>query len=155
MPFQIEGLDPADFAPLFTLSDSALQRMNARRVVVDAHPGTPCRISLTDAAIGETVLLINYEHQPAHTPFQSRHAIFVRAGIAQARPEVGTVPPSLLTRLISLRGFDVDDMMIAADVVPGHDLAAALAEVFENADVSYVHLHYAKQGCFAARARRA
>jgi hypothetical protein len=34
---------------------------------------------------GESVLLVNYEHQPAHSPFRSRHAIFVREGAEETR----------------------------------------------------------------------
>ena len=51
--FQLEGIPYRPFAPLFALSDQELQKMNARRVIADAQPGYPCRVSLADAAIGE------------------------------------------------------------------------------------------------------
>ncbi|MFV3456565.1 DUF1203 domain-containing protein, partial [Mycobacterium tuberculosis] len=34
--------------------------------------------------IGDAAILLNYEHQPADTPYRSRHAIFVREGAQQA-----------------------------------------------------------------------
>ena len=154
MTFQIQACDPAPFAAFFALTDKALAKRNIRRVTVTAKPGTPCRVSLADAEIGETVLLVNFEHQPAQTPFRSSHAIFVREGVAQAHPAVGCVPEVLLSRLISLRSFDHQDMMIEADVVPGTALGKAIERALSNPAAAYLHLHYAKQGCFAASVRR-
>jgi hypothetical protein len=68
---------------------------------------------------------------------------------------VGEVPTVMLSRLISLRLFGHDDMMVDADVVPGTDLKFAIVQAFANPQVSYLHLHYAKPGCFAASVRRA
>ena len=155
MTFRIEALPPEPFTPLFAITDAELAARRTRRMVVDAHPGTPCRVSLADAQVGETVILTHYTHQPADTPYRASHAIFVRAGAARARPAVGEVPDVLRSRLVSLRMFDAGDMMIAADVVPGTELAAALNDAFAGAAAAYAHLHYAKPGCFAASARRA
>ena len=41
-------------------------------------------------------------------------------------------------------------MMVDADVLDGKGLASPLERAFENAAVDYVHLHFAKPGCFAA-----
>lgn len=155
MSFQIHALAAEPFAALFSLSEEELRRRNIHRSVVGESPGTPCRVSLADADVGETVILLNHAHQPAQSPYKASHAIFVRQGAAQARPAVGTVPEVIRTRLISLRLFDADHMMIDADVVDGSDIAAAISVAFENAEVTYAHLHYAKPGCFAASVTRA
>lgn len=154
MPFQIQACDPALFADYFVMPDEALAKENIHRVTVTAKPGTPCRVSLADAEIGETVILLNFEHQPAQSPFRSNHAIFVREGVARAYPAVGEVPEVMLSRLISLRCFDPADMMIEADVVPGAGVGAAIERAFSDPSVAYIHLHYAKQGCFAASVQR-
>ncbi len=154
MTFQIVGLRPDDFAELFTLCDDQLARCNARRMVVTANPGVPCRVSLADAEVGETVILVNYEHQPSQSPFRSSHAIFIREGVQQAHAAVDEVPELMLSRLISLRLFDQDDMMVDADVVPGTEVKEAIVQAFANPKVSYLHLHFAKPGCFAASVRR-
>jgi hypothetical protein len=154
MPFQIQACDPALFADYFRMSDDALAKLNVHRIIVTSKPSTPCRVSLADADVGETVLLLNFEHQPARSPFRSSHAIFVRAQAAQALPAVGEVPEVLLSRLISVRSFDQADMMIDADVVPGVGTAKAIELAFCDPSVAYIHLHYAKQGCFAASVRR-
>jgi Protein of unknown function (DUF1203) len=155
MAFQIQSCDPAWFSEYFTMTDQTLAEMNIHRVTVTSKPGTPCRVTLADAEIGETVLLLNFQHQPASTPFQSSHAIFVREGAAQAHPAVGEVPEVVRSRLISLRSFDHADMMIEADVLPGAEVGEAIERTFANPAVAYMHLHFAKQGCFAASVRRA
>lgn len=155
MPFQIHALDPCLFAEFFDLSDEQLADRQMCRMTVRETPGIPCRVSLMDAGIGDTVLLLNYEHQPARTAYRSCHAIFVRQGVTRAHPQIGEVPDVFLSRLISVRMFDAGDMMIDADVVAGDQLAASLELAFANPAVSYLHLHYAKPGCFAARVQRA
>jgi hypothetical protein len=155
MSFQIHALPAAEFAPLFELSDAELSARGAKRVVADASPGFPCRVSLADAELGETLILTGYEHQPHDTPYRSRYAIYVREGVAEAQPEPGVVPESLARRLMSARAFDADHMLIAADVVEGPELAPAIERLFADPRAAYLHLHNAKPGCYAARVTRA
>ncbi len=77
MTFRITGLSPEPFRPLFDLSDAALQSRGIRRVIAD-DLRMPCRVSMAHAELGEELLLLNYEHQPALTPYRSTHAIYVR-----------------------------------------------------------------------------
>ena len=86
MPFQIHALPDTLFRDLFSLTDAELEKRHAKRILVDEAPGYPCRVSLADAQVGETVLLLNYEHQANDTPYRSAHAIFVREGVSQAMP---------------------------------------------------------------------
>jgi hypothetical protein len=46
-------------------------------------------------------------------------------------------------------------MMIDADLVEGASLDGFLERWFERPEIAYVQLHYAKWGCYAARAERA
>jgi hypothetical protein len=154
MTFQIQALPADPFRALFALDDAALHARNACREVVRESPGTPCRVSLEDARVGETVLLVNHCHLPAQSPYRSSHAIYVRHGVARARPGVGAVPASIATRLISVRLFDAADMMVGADVVAGTGLNRVLTDALRDDAVGYVHLHYARPGCFAASVTR-
>jgi hypothetical protein len=155
MSFQIHAL-PADlFEPLFSMSDGELAKVPASKMLVDSKPGYPCRVSLADAEVGETVVLVNYMHQSAETPYQATHAIIIRENAKQEFPDVGTVPAVLATRLISARAFDESHHMIDADVVDGSRLSEAIPAMLENPEVAYLHLHNARQGCFAARVTRA
>lgn len=153
--FQLSGLDEAPFQPLFDLSDEDLQARAMRRMVVDKHPGFPCRVSLQDAAIGEEVLLLPYTHLDAHSPYRSGGAIFVRRGAARAVLAPGEVPAYVTGRIISLRAYDAAHLMIHADVVDGGAVAETLAALFDDPAVEYVHLHNAKRGCFSSLAVRA
>jgi hypothetical protein len=155
MTFQITGLAPEPFIAYFNMTDNALRAVGACRMLVTEYPGTPCRVSLEDAQLGETVLLVNHIHQPAPTPYQASHAIFVRQGVSQHQPGIDEVPEVLSCRLISIRAFDRDHMMVNADVVAGGNLPEAIKEFFVDTLVDYLHLHNAKQGCYAAKVQRA
>ena len=151
MSFRISALPSETFAPLFALDDAALQAAGGRRVVADAKPGYPCRVSLTDAEIDESLILLHYEHQPAATPFRASHAVYVREGVTRAEPAIGEVPAALRNRTLSLRGYDAADMLIAAELCEGMDAKNAIAVMLADDRVAYLHLHYARAGCYAAR----
>lgn len=68
---------------------------------------------------------------------------------------VDTVPPVLRSRLLSIRAYDANHLMIEADVVDGRELESCVTRVFERAPVAYVHIHFARPGCFACRVDRA
>jgi len=155
VPFRITGLKPDAFIPLYGLSDAELAARGVVRKKVDADPGFPDRVELRDIQAGGHALLLNYMHQPADTPFRATHAIFVREGATQTYDRVDDVPDVMRRRLLSLRAFDANDMMIAADVTDGAALDDLIARMFAESDAAYLHAHYARQGCFAARIDRA
>ena len=155
MGFRITGLSPAPFQPLFGLTDDALAAHGARRLVADTAPGFPDRIELRDAQPGEAVILVNYEHQGAATPYRSRHAIFVLEGATTPYDRVNEIPPVLRPRQISLRAFDGDHMMVDAELGGGEDLEDLIERLFANPRTAYLHAHYAKRGCYAALGTRA
>lgn len=153
MTFQITALPAELFRHLSALSDDDLAARGIVRQVAGA--GAPCRVSLDDARPGETVLLLNHEHQPAATPYRASHAIFVREGATQAHPAPGEVPEAIRRRLLSVRAFDAAGMMVNADVTEGRDASAVIDAMLADPDVAYLHLHNARQGCYAARVDRA
>ena len=153
MNFAVAGLSPEPFVPLYGLPDADLAACRAKRVIVNG-PGFPERIEMRDAEPGETLLLVNYEHQGADTPYRSSHAIYIREGAAKAWSGVA-LPEVMRRRLLSLRGFSADGMMVEADVVEGSVAEPVIHRIFGNADVSYIHAHYARPGCYAARIDRA
>ena len=122
MTFRITGLSPEPFRHLFGLSDDALKAHGARRVIVTEKPGFPDRIEVRDAEPGESVLLVNYVHQPADTPYRASHAVYVLEGAEAAYDAVDEIPEAIRGRTVSLRAFDAEHMMVDADV--GDALAA-------------------------------
>jgi hypothetical protein len=152
MTFRFKGLHAEQFAPLFTLSDEELAEAGYVRMVAGEGDTFPCRISLADADPGEELLLINYEHQPAHSPYRAKGPIFVSKHGALF--DGGDVPPALRARLLSLRAYDKDGMIVDADAVDGSAVEPVLERLFARDDTAYVHVHYAKRGCYAARVER-
>ena len=155
MTFRITGLAPEPFRPLFDLSDADLHERGVRRIVAD-DPRMPCRVSMAHADPGEELLLLNYAHQPANTPYRATHAIYVRRVADRAFEAVDTVPEVIASRLVAVRAFDAGHMMIDADVAEGAAPAAALfARLLDDPKASYLQVHYARRGCYAARVERA
>jgi len=154
MDFRIRGLDPAPFAPYFAMDDRDLARRRAVRRIVDSKPGFPCRVSLADIEPGNAVILLNYEHLPVDSPYRASHAIFVGPA-SEPFDEVGVVPPAMRERLLAIRAFDAGGMMLDAEIAEGRVVEPLLSKFLERADVAYLHAHYARRGCFAARIERA
>jgi len=153
MSFRIRGLDPAPFAPHFGLDDTGLAERAMRRVLIDAPHSAPCRVSLEDAEPGERVILLPFAHHPAHSPYRASGPIYVRAGGA-AFDRVDTLPPVFSGRLLAIRAYDAEGMMTDADVVES-DPRGLFEKFFADADVDYLHVHYARRGCFSCRVERA
>jgi hypothetical protein len=154
MNLRIAGLSPEPFRHLFGLSEEALARQGVHRYVADAESRFPDRIELRDVAPGETVLLLNYLHQPAESPYRASHAIFVREGATSAHVAIDEVPEALRSRPLSLRAFDARGMIVDGILVDGPEMLAASARLLANTDVAYVHVHFARLGCYAARVDR-
>jgi hypothetical protein len=153
--FQVHGLPAEPFASLFTLTDEALARIGALRVVADAPTGYPCRVSLADVAAGEELVLVAYEHQPAPaSPYRASGPIFVSRHAAPSDLAPGELPPCVAGRLMSVRAYDAQHLIVDADVCVGEALAPVIERMFADPQVTYLHLHNAKRGCYACRVDR-
>ena len=155
MIFQIHALAQAAYTDFFALSGDELKQSNIIKTIVEEEHSYPCRVSLADAKIGETVILVNYTHLDEASPYRASHAIFVRENATQAHPVADSVPQAIASRLISVRAFDALHLMLTADVVQGSDLKQKINDMFKDSKVQYLHLHYARPGCFAAKVSRA
>ena len=154
MSFRIIGLDPAPFAPLFALSDAELAERGVLRRIADDPVGFPCRVSLDDAEPGEELILLSYEHHAVPSPYRGSSPIYIRRAARSACDVIDRVPPALARRLLSVRAYDRDALLHDPSLVEGSELAAHLPRVLADPAVAYVHVHYAKPGCFAARVER-
>jgi hypothetical protein len=155
MHFRIRGLPAERFAPLFALSDQELAQQGAVRRIADArNPGYPCRVSLTDSEPGDELILVNYEHHPVDSPYRMRFAIFVRKG-DETFDAVDTVPEQLRKRTLAVRAFDAEAMMVGFELIEGAKVEEAIARLFADPRATYLHVHFAAPGCYAARVDRA
>ncbi len=152
MAYRITGLDPKPFRPLFSLSDQELEKRGIRRMTVTAKPSFPCRVSLADRDVGETVILLNHLSHDVENPYRASHAIFIAdAEQAQFGDEV---PPVFEPRVLSLRAFDAHGMMQDALITQPGEADSGIRTLFDNGAIAYIHAHNAARGCFSARIDR-
>ena len=153
MTYQISGLDPTPFLPLFDLDEASLTRIGVRRMPVTDRPGAPCRLTLDDAQVGERVLLLNHVSVP-FGPYKASHAIFVTEGVGKSMRYEDIVPPAMDRRTLSLRAFAEDFDMVDAMLVQPGEADAGIRRLLDNPEVRSIHAHYATRGCFAAVVER-
>jgi Protein of unknown function (DUF1203) len=159
MDFRISGLPAEPFFPFFAMTDAELLARGARRHVAaaaDAPPMPPCRVSLRDARPGEVSILLHWEHHRAPaSPYRASGPIFVRQGASETATFVNHVPEQQRVRLLSVRAYDADGIMLDAEVAPGADLETLIARFFRHSEVAYLHAHNARRGCYSCRIDRA
>jgi uncharacterized protein DUF1203 len=123
----------------------------AVRVVADEPDAYPCRRCLRDAEPGETMVLLGYDPFLGVSPYTGPGPIYVHE--RDCAPFDGDGLPSQLTRrLLSVRAYDDDHMLVGADVIEGMELERAAERLLDGA--AYLHVHNARPGCFAARIER-
>ena len=155
MGFRISGLPIERFEHMLDVDDAdELAKAGAVQLTVDEAHAYPCRVSLQDAAPGEQVLLLNFTHQPADSPYRASGPIFVRRAARGRHVAVDEVPEQQRRRLLSVRAYDARDWIVAAEVTPGAELEAVIERFFADPAVAYLHLHNARPGCYAARVDR-
>jgi Protein of unknown function (DUF1203) len=154
MRFIIQGLDPYLFVSVFCQMQATFNGEPVESHIVDAYPGAPCRITLDDAKVGETVCLLSYCHHGATSPYAQSGPIFVTRGAMVAARYIDEVPPALARRTLSLRAYNEMGSMVDATIVEGSLIAPQIERMFGRPDVVRIDAHNATRGCFAAHIRR-
>jgi len=144
----IKALDHKLFEQYFIMTKEELYSYGAYLFKADKTPCYPCRVSLQDAEIGETVLAIPYEHHSVQGPYRSSGPIFVRKGAKTSKLEANEIPKMLRHRLLSVRGYNSESLMVEGDTVVGDEVETVLKKQFQNGAVKYIHVHNAGPGCF-------
>ena len=155
MTYAISGIDPTQFAHLIGLSDEELAAHGAIRRVADGRPGFPCRVQLDDANAGEPLLLVNHVSHEGNNPYRASHAIFVSESAIEPAAYEDEIPPALNRRILSLRAFDQDGMMVDAALAQPGEADPIVRRMLAMENVDHVDAHTAIRGCFMARAERA
>jgi len=154
MDYKITSLELTSFKHLFGLDDQTLAEKGVQRMTVTDKPGYPCRVTLADAEIGESVLLLNYEHLSVDSPYRSAHALFVRENATKSASFENEIPKYLQDRQVSVRSFDKSGMMVDADTCAGKELESLIERLLADESADYLHVHNAARGCYLARVNR-
>ncbi len=137
------------------LVEQARGQSTAHAVTADHQPGFPCRVCMDDAQVGERMLLVPFAPLPPEAPNASTGPVYLHARDCRPYREDDGIPPVLRRRVLSLRGYDTDGRMRAADLVDGAALEDAAAALLDRAGIDHVDVHFAKPGCYACRIDRA
>ncbi len=151
MGFLVTGLSPEPYLYLYGMSDADLAANGVKRYLADEAPGFPDRVEMRDADIGQSLLLLNHVSMEQDTPYQASHAIFIREGATKAYREENEIPDVMFRRLLSLRAFDDQGMMVDADIAEGEDIAPLARRFLEIPQVSYIHAHNVIRGCYSGK----
>ena len=123
----------------------------AVRVRVDKPNAYPCRRCLQDGEVGETMVLFSYDPFVGASPYSGPGPIYVHDRDCTAF-DGDDIPDQLTRRLLSVRAYDDRHMLVDADVVEGVELEDTAERLLR--DATYLHVHNARPGCFAARIDR-
>ncbi len=139
--------------PISADAAAALRVRGGPVYIADSMPGYPCRQCLTDASIGDELILVSHDPFQGTSPYRSSSPIFLHR--EPCGPSASDdLPLQLTRRRLSVRSFDNDEMMIDAHVVQGSELDVTLRDLFSNDAAERVHIHNADRGCWAATAVR-
>ena len=153
-PFVISGLPSGEFQPLYAMTAAQLMTAGIVERTVDEEGAYPCRITLEDAHVGEQVLLLNYQHLRTSSPYAASGPIFIRRNASRTQVSRNEVPTQQRRRLLSVRAYDASDSIVDGDVTPGTELDHVIERFFRNTNVTYLHVHNARYGCYACRVDR-
>ena len=154
MTYRIEGLRRDLFDTLFGLTDDELTARGARRIMADARPGFPCRVSLEDAEPGEELILLNFVSHDVAGPFRTAYGIYVRKDAEASTSYTDEAPQYLEGRTLGLRGFDVEGMLKGGLLALPGEADAKIRELLDRPEIDTIHAHNAALGCFLARIER-
>lgn len=152
--FQVTNIQLKDIQTFLNAEEMNFENLNVKKMIVDEKPGYPCRLSLEDAEIGEEVLLLPYEHHKVNSPYQSSGPVFIRTNAKEANLNQNEIPMMLHHRLLSVRVYDVNAMMIDARTIKGEQLEATTQDVFSNIAAKYIQVHNSGPGCYNCQINR-
>jgi hypothetical protein len=69
-------------------------------------------------------------------------------------PPIDAVPVKLRYRMLAVRAFNANDVMVGEALIEGGKLASASALLFADPHAAYLHVHFATDNCYAARVDR-
>jgi hypothetical protein len=117
-----------------------------------AEGPSPCRRCLRNAEVGDPLALAAYDPFTVRSPYAGEGPVFVHAdGCERFAPAPGAMSEQVGGRMLSIRSYDRDAMMVDAAVMPGERFAERVGDLLAADTVAFLHVHFAGPGCFAFR----
>ena len=152
--FRITAIEN-NYNQLFNLNDKELREMSIYKMIVDAKPGYPCRVTLEDAEIGEEVLLLSFEYHKTQSPYKASGPIFIRKNSVKVNLKTNEIPKMLFQRQQTLRMYDENGIMVDAKSPKSNNIRKEIELSFSNNNVSYIQVHNTNPGCYNCLVNRA
>jgi len=119
--------------------------------------GNPCRHCLSDIAEGEPYLILSHRPFDDDQPYAEQGPIFLHAEDCPRYADEAEIPAMFRRRKrFLIRGYNADNRIIygTGSVVETQNLKAEAKRLFDNNDVSYLHLRSGSYNCFQCRIER-
>lgn len=101
------------------------------------------------------MLLTPYDPFLSASPYSGTGPIFAHRNGCERYKCDGSVPDQQRRRLLSIRAFGADHMLVGFAIGEGRDLEEKAGGLFKDLKAEYLHVHYAGPGCFAVRVDKA
>lgn len=152
--FKFTALPLSEFSEYFTLSNEELSDRGMQRLTAKVAAEYPCRVSLIDAEIGESVVAMRHFHIGGDSRHKASGMIHVREAATQASPAMNEVPDMLRMRQLSLRAYDTEFAMVIGEAVEGIALEESIAKAFADEKITEIHIHDTNRGNYICKILR-
>lgn len=122
-------------------------------VIADSPESAPCRHCLRWAEPGEAMILFPYQSISAERPYAESGPIFVHQQPCEQYSAIEDYPADF-RKDRAIRGYDVNDNMIAAEVA-GDAPEDAIEKMLANPEVAFLQVRSVTRGCFTMKVERA
>ena len=122
-------------------------------VTADSPNSYPCRHCLRWAEPGERVVLFPYASIPAGHAYSETGPIFVHEQACERYAATDEYPADFRSGR-SIRAYDSDKNMIAAEVANGSEPEAIIEKFLEKPETAFVHVRSATRGCYTMEIQR-
>jgi hypothetical protein len=122
-------------------------------VIADSPNGYPCRHCLRWAEPGERMILFPFAAIVPGHPYSESGPIFVHAEPCQRYAATDEYPPEF-RKGRSIRAYDAQQNIIAAEVVNGSEPEAIIEKFLQKPETAFVHVRSASHGCYTMEIER-
>lgn len=122
-------------------------------VIADSPQGYPCRHCLRWAQPGERMILFPYAAIPSGHPYSETGPIFVHADSCERYAATDEYPTEF-RKGRSIRAYDAQQNIIAAEVVNGSEPEAIIEKFLQKPETAFVHVRSASHGCYTMMVER-
>jgi len=122
-------------------------------VVADSPNSHPCRHCLRWAEPGERMVLFPFAAIAPGHPYSESGPIFIHAEPCERYAATQEYPPEF-RKGRSIRAYDAQQNIIAAEVVNGSEPEAIIEKFLQKSETAFVHVRSASHGCYTMEIER-